>query len=275
MYRLIALDIDGTLLNSRGRLTDATVAAVQHAANRGVYVTVCTGRSLWSAVSVVQRLSLNAPYVLNNGALIYDVPFNRARYIQHLPKQLAKRSVKLFRSLGLHPIVYGPLPEVQYFYYDALDPDNNSFKDYATKNVDRVHMVDDVSNFILQDVTCVSCDDHIERIKATESYIKQQLPGTTITLEISPWDQRYCHVTVMPAGVNKGNGLRQLSLLLGIELAEVIAIGDNLNDLEMLTVAGLGVAMGNGTPEVKEQANYITTSVDEEGVARVIERYIP
>ena len=79
----------------------------------------------------------------------------------------------------------------------------------------------------------------------------------------------------MPAGVTKGNGLRQLSLLLGIELAEVIAIGDNLNDLEMLTVAGLGVAMGNGTPEVKEQANYITTSVDEEGVARVIERYIP
>ena len=79
----------------------------------------------------------------------------------------------------------------------------------------------------------------------------------------------------MPAGVTKGNCLRQLSLQLGIELAEVIAIGDNLHDLEMLTVAGLGVAMGNGTPEVKEQANYITTSVDEEGVARVIERYIP
>lgn len=275
MYRLIALDIDGTLLNSRRELTDATVDAVQHAVDRGVYVTVCTGRSLSSALSVVKRLSLNAPYVLNNGSLIYDVPLNRARYIRHLPRNIAKDSINIFRSLGFNPIVYGPLPEVRYFYYDALDPDNQSFIDYATQNAHRVHLVDDVSDFIFQDVTCVSCDDHIERIKAKESCIKQQLPDTEVTLEISPWDHRYCHITVMPNGVTKGNGLRKLSLLLGIELTEVMAVGDNLNDLEMLAVAGLGVAMGNSAPKVKEQADYITTSVDEEGVARVIERYMP
>ncbi len=275
MYRLIALDIDGTLLNSKRELTGATVDAVQHANDRGVLVTVCTGRSLSSALPVVQRLSLNAPYVLNNGALIYDVRNNRARYIRHLPKHLARDSVGLFRRLGFHPIVYGPLPEVRYFYYDDFDPDNHSFIDYATQNADRVHLVEDVCDFLWQDVTCVSCDDHIERIKSRETYIREQLPGAMVTLEISPWDRRYCHLTVMPAGVSKGEGLRGLAMLLGIDLSEVMAVGDNLNDLEMLAVAGLGVAMGNGAPETREQADYVTTSVDEEGVARVIERYIP
>ncbi len=275
MYRLIALDIDGTLLTSRREMTDATVDAVRHAADRGVLVTVCTGRSLPSATAAVPRLTLNAPFVLNNGALIYDVPINRARYTRHLPKHLAGDSVRLFRSLGFHPIVYGPLPEVRYFYYDSFDPDNHSFIYYAAQHADRVHQVEDVFDFLRQDVTCVTIAERVERVRSRESHIRAQLPDTDVVFEISPWDRRYCIVTVMPAGVSKGGGLRRLASLLGIDLSDVMAVGDNLNDLEMLSVAGMGVAMANGTPEVLARADYVTASVDDEGVARVIERFIP
>ncbi len=273
--RLIALDIDGTLLNGKGELSDTSVDAVRHAANRGVLVTICTGRSLSSAGLVVQRLNLNAPYVLNNGALIYDVPVQRARYARHLSAPLAMDSVRVFRSLGFHPIVYGPLPEVRYFYYDSFDPDNSSFVDSAARNADRIHLVDDVAEFLRQDVTCITVSERIERVKSRESHIRAQLSAAEVVFEISPWDRRYCIITVMPDGVSKGSGLRRLATLLGIDLSEIMAVGDNLNDLEMLSVAGLGVAMGNGAPETRERADHVTASVDDEGVARAIERFIP
>ncbi|MCY3773015.1 MAG: HAD family hydrolase [Gemmatimonadetes bacterium] len=274
MYRLIALDIDGTLLDGSREMSDATVDAVHYAIESGVQVTVCTGRSLPSAADAVRHLPLNAPYVLNNGAMIYDVPNHRARYLRHLPSHVALDAVRVFRSIGFHPIVYGPLPEVGYFYYDSFDPDNQSFVDYAEQNADRVHRVDDVCDFLRQDITCITVAERNERVRSRESHIRGQLPDAQVVFEISPWDRRYSVITVMPSGVTKGEGLRRLALLLGIGLSEVMAVGDNLNDLEMLDVAGLGVAMGNGTPEIRARADYVTATVDDEGVARAIERFI-
>lgn len=274
MYRLLALDIDGTLLDGRRKISGATVDAVHYAAGRGVRVTVCTGRSLPSAEEAVGHLPLNAPYVLNNGAMIYDVPARRARYQRNLPNNVALDAVRVFRGIGFHPIVYGPLPEVQYFYYDSFDPDNQAFIDYAAQNADRVHRVDDVCAFLRQDIACITVAERSERVKFREAHIKAQLPDAEVVFEISPWDPCYHVITVMPSGVSKGDGLRRLARLLGIGLSEVMAVGDNLNDLEMLDVVGLGVAMGNGPPEIRARADHVTASVDDEGVARAIERFI-
>ncbi len=274
MYRLLTLDIDGTLLDGRREMSDATVEAVRHAAGRGVRVTVCTGRSLPSAEEAVGLLPLNAPYVLNNGAMIYDASVRRARYLRNLPSRLAMDAVRVFRGIGFHPIVYGPLPEVQYFYYDAFDPDNHAFIDYAEQNADRVHRVDDVCAFLRQDVACITVAERNERVESWKSHIRTQLRDAGVVFEISPWDPGYHVITVMPAGVSKGDGLRRLARLLGIGLSEVMAVGDNLNDLDMIDVAGLGVAMGNGPPEVRDRADHVTASVEDEGVARAIERFI-
>jgi Cof subfamily protein (haloacid dehalogenase superfamily) len=274
MCRLLALDIDGTLLNDDRQVTEVTIAAIQRATAAGVYVTLCTGRSISTALHVARRLPLNAPLILNGGALIYDNHHRRALYIRNLLKSTALHAVYQLRSLGCYPLVYAPLPESQYFYYDAYDPHNVSFRQYIGKNVGRAHEVEDVTALIDQDAAMVAITDRVATIQDLAPSIRHQLQETTITLEVSPMDRAYCHVTVTPQNVSKGNGLRELSILLGVDLSETIAVGDNLNDLDMLSTAGLGVAMGNATPETKAQADYVTGSNNEDGVAQVVERFI-
>jgi len=273
-YRLLALDIDGTLLNDNRHVTDASIAAIQRAVDAGVYVTLCTGRSISTAAHVARRLPLNAPLVLNGGALIYDSLRRRALYIRNLSKSVALHAVHQLRNLVCYPIVYAPLPESQYFYYDDYDPHNASFRQYIENNTGRAHMVEDVTHFLWHDAAMVAITDRVARIQDLAPSICNQLRKTTITLEVSPIDRAYCHVTVTPPGISKGNGLRELSILSGVDLSETIAVGDNLNDLDMLSTAGLGVAMGNATPEAKAQADYVTGSNNEDGVAQVIERFI-
>ncbi len=273
-YRLLALDIDGTLLNDNRHVTDASIAAIRRAVDAGVYVTLCTGRSISTAAHVARRLPLNAPLVLNGGALIYDSLRRRALYIRNLSKSMALHAVHQLRNLACYPIVYAPLPESQYFYYDDYDPHNTAFLQYVAKNTGRAHEVEEVTHLPHNGGAMVAITDRIVRIQNLAPTIRSQLPDATITLEVSPMDRAYCHVTITPRGVSKGNGLRELAMLLGIHLSETIAVGDNLNDLDMLSTAGLGVAMGNATPEAKAQADYVTGSNNEDGVAQVIERFI-
>lgn len=273
-YRLLAIDIDGTLLNSDRKIADSTLSAICAAMERGVRVTLCTGRSMPSAVHIMDRLSLNTPVILNGGALIFDSHRRRSLYMRNLPRRVAEDAVHQLRSLSCYPIIYSPLPESQYFYYDVFDPANPDFQQYVDKNSGRAHRVDDVLEAIWGDPAMVAFTDRTDKIRALEPELVSRLPETTVTLEISPGNQTYCHVTLPPRGVSKGSGLRELACLLGIDLAETIAIGDNLNDLDMMQTAGLGVAMGNATPETKARADYVTASNNDDGIAKVIDRFI-
>ena len=274
MYRLIALDIDGTLLNSRQELTHGTADAIRHAVSRGILVTVCTGRSLPSAASAVEGLTLNAPFVLNNGAMIYDVPRRRPGTSGICRRKSHAIPSNCFEACGSIPSYTAHCPKCATSTTTVSIPRTVPSSTTPRRTPSVFHRVQDVCDFLRQEVTCISCNERIERIRECETCMREQLPDAQVTLEISPWDPRYGHVTVMPAGVSKGDGLGRLALMLGIDLAEVMAVGDNLNDLEMLDVAGLGVAMGNAAPETRARADYITTSVEDDGVARAIERFI-
>jgi HAD superfamily hydrolase (TIGR01484 family) len=120
----------------------------------------------------------------------------------------------------------------------------------------------------------VALTERAERMNGLGQKLRGRLPEHHVTFEISPIDPDYFHATITPTGVSKGSGLRELALLMNVDLSETIAIGDNLNDLDMLETAGLGVAMGNATPETRARAGHVTASNDEDGVARVIERFI-
>jgi len=273
-YRLIAIDIDGTLLNDHKEVTEGNRTAIAAAMNRGIYVTLCTGRGVLTASRIKYEVpDLNAPLILNGGALISDIPRGRFLYVRNLPQCVAVDAVNQLRDVACFPLVYAPLPESQYFYYDRMDPANEAFREYVDKNPGRAHRVEDVLATISADPAMVATTDRVERIRDLEPMFKSRMPETTVTLEVSPIDRQYCHVTLTPRGVSKGTGLRELASILGIDMSETLAIGDNLNDLDMLTSAGLGVAMGNATPEAKERADHITASNNEDGVARVIEQF--
>ncbi|MBM3263949.1 MAG: HAD family phosphatase [candidate division Zixibacteria bacterium] len=272
--RLLALDIDGTLITDDRRITPRTVSAIHAVMRQGVHVTLCTGRSISTSAPIVAHLPLNAPLVLNGGALIHQTHPPRALYLRNLNKTMALKAVDRLRSLGCHPVVYSPLPESRHFYYDHPNPENRAFREYIARNPGRAQQVSDVAEAVYGDTALVAISDLAPRIRALAPVVQNLLPETTVTLEISPIDRAYCHLTLTPTGVSKGGALRELALLLGVGLSDVVAIGDNLNDLDMLKVAGLGVAMGNATPETKAHAGYTTDSNNEDGVAKFIERFI-
>ncbi len=274
-YRLIAIDIDGTLLNDYKEITESNRTAITAAMNRNVYVTLCTGRGILTSSRIKHKVPyLNAPLILNGGALISDIPRGRFLYVRNLSQRVAVDAVNQLRNLGCYPIVYAPLPESQYFYYDGMDMANESFREYVDKNPGRAQRVDDVLFPICADPAMVAATDRVERIRDLEAMFKSRMPDTTVTLEVSPIDREYCNVTLTPRGVSKGTGLRELASILDIDMSETLAIGDNLNDLDMMTSAGFGVAMGNATPETKERADHVTASNNEDGVARAIERFV-
>lgn len=273
-YRLLALDIDGTLVTDDRVVTERTITAIGLAVKKGVLVTLCTGRSLSTSRPVAEQIHLNAPLILNGGALLYDTSQSKALYAHNLGKALALEAVCQLRAVQCHPIVYSPLPDCRYFYYDHPNPENPSFQEYLRRNPERARLIPDVKAALIEDAAYVVVTDRDERIRSLAPAVERGLPETTITLEVSPINRAYCHLTVAPYGISKGSGLRALARLLGISLCDTIAVGDNLNDLDLLDTAGLGVAMGNARPETKAHADYVTASNNEDGVAEVIERFI-
>ena len=273
-YRLLALDIDGTLVTDDRVVTERTVTAIGLAVKKGVWVTLCTGRSISTSRPVAEQVQLNAPLILNGGALLYDISHSQPLYACNLEKTLALEAVYHLRAVQCHPIVYSPLPDCRYFYYDHPNRENAAFLEYLRRNPERACLIPDVTAALREDAAYIVVTDRNERIRSLAPALEECLREMRITLEVSPINREYCHLTVAPYGISKGSGLRMLAHRLGISLCDTIAVGDNLNDLDLLDTAGLGVAMGNAVPETKAHANYVTASNNEDGVAEVIERFI-
>lgn len=273
-YRLLALDIDGTLITDDRVVTEKTAHAISLAVQKGVWVTLCTGRSISTSRPVAEKVHLNAPLILNGGALLYDTLHSTSLYACNLGMALALEAVRQLRAVQCHPIVYSPLPDCRYFYYDHPNLENAAFREYVSRNPERACLIQDVTQALDEDAAYVVVTDRDERIRSLAPTLEKRLPDTRITLEVSPINRDYCHLTVAPYGISKGSGLRELARRLGVDLSDTIAVGDNLNDLDLLDTAGLGVAMGNAMPETKAHADYVTASNNEDGVAEVIERFI-
>jgi len=274
-YRLVVIDIDGTLLNDAKLVSEETFSAIRAVIEKGVYVALCTGRGVLTSNRIRHLVpKLNAPSVLNGGALISDISRGRFLYVRNLSLRVARDAVSRLRSMDCHPIVYSPLPESQHFYFDTYDPENDAFSEYVAKNEGRAHQVPDVSQLLDIDPAMVAATDRVDIIRDLESQFRETMPEATVTLEVSPIDRAYCHVTLTPRGVSKGSGLRQLASLLNVDMSETLALGDNLNDLDMMTAAGLGIAMGNATEETKALADHVTESNNDDGVARALEQFV-
>ena len=266
-YKLVAIDMDGTLLNSENKVTDRTRKAIENARNQGTHIVIATGRILKSALHYSESLGLKNPLIACNGAIIVD-EFQNVIYEKHIEKKNVIDIIDLAKSEGIYFHFYDRssfysnvrVEEVLKFYNEGsktMDINLKIFKD--TEEI--MNMKDlNVYKFIFID----NNKDKLHRFR--EKIEKFENINTS-----SSWIN---NIEAMGNNVSKGEALKELCKILNVEAKEVVSIGDSENDLSMLKFSGLGVAMGNGDKDIKERSNYITDSNDDDGVAKVIEKFI-
>ena len=261
--RLIALDLDGTLLRSDKTISERTLQTIQTAREQGVVVAIATGRMYSTARSYGRFLGLgDMPMVLYAGGLIQTVESGKKLYEKAISVEDATAVLAIAKEQGWH---------MQTYIDDVLRTAvaNHWIQEYERKTGahavicgDEVYQPKGPCNKIL------SRGNH-EELLQRKAYIEEKLPGR---LQVLFSEDTF--LEIMPMHVNKGNGLQQLADLFGISIEATMAIGDSQNDIDMLKAAGLSVTMENAHDEMKTIADYVTASNDEEGVAQAIEKFV-
>lgn len=243
-YRLIALDLDGTLLNEAKEISPENRKWIDEARKAGVTVMFSTGRGRQSTMAYVEELALNSPLVLVNGSEIWRAP---GELLQRTEMPL--EWVRAFRRMALDY-------DVWYWAYTVegiLNRDNWPAEEEAEERL-----------------TWLKFGFYTEN--------PEKLPHIRAELEkrgdLSITNSHPCNIELNPLGADKGSGVRQVCRLLGIDMSQVIAMGDSFNDLPMIREAGLGVAMGNAQEEIKALADEVAATNEEDGVAGIIRKYI-
>jgi len=264
-YKLIAIDMDGTLLNSKKEISIRTFQAIQRAKEKGVNVVLATGRLLKSAELFAENLNLNSHILACNGAIIIDGSKN---VVYNNPLDLT--TVSKIMEIGRKHQVYYHFYDERCFYSNTYVKEIVDYYSGRDQKID-IHIIEDNIDILkILDINIYKflfIENNTNKLeKLREDIIQLDMISTT-----KSWIN---NLEVMDRGVSKGAGLKILCDKLNIPSEDIIAIGDNENDLSMINFAGLGVSMGNGTELVKKEADYITLTNDEDGVAHIIEKFI-
>lgn len=265
-YRMIALDLDGTLLDQRMEIQPPVRAAVAAAQARGVVVTIATGRTFRATQPHIAVLGIRDPVICYQGGAIFDAQTGAVSNAVTIPGPLAAEGAQFMLDLGLFCLVYA---DEKIYVADATRPELDYYRSFHPEGIELVVTPD------LAEVT-KSLSTLKVQFTAVPEIIDRHLAAFHARfdgrLHVLRAHDHYLELT--PLGVSKGSALAQLASNLTIPQAEVIAIGDHFNDLEMIQWAGLGLAMANGAPAVQALADAVIPSVGENGVAWAIERYV-
>ena len=266
--RLIALDIDGTLVGDELRIGDRTSSAIRRAMERDVAVSLVTGRMVSSALRFARELGLTGPLVGYQGGLIRSMPAEGSprlgKLLRHtpLPASTAREILRWTREHGLDPHVN----HLERFILRADDPNAD---DYSAFMGARAELVADLDTAIDHPVTKVLAVGEPPRPTELAPLAREHFAGRA---DVTISHPRF--LEFVAPGVSKGRAVRWLSRRLRVPLGATLAIGDQWNDLEMLAEVGHGAAMPTAPAEVQAIARYVAPSVGEEGVATMIEQLV-
>jgi len=261
-FRLLVADIDGTLVTGDRRITPGVRAAVQAAREAGVRVCLATGRMWRSAEPYVRALGADPPAILYNGGLVYDFRTGTEWRRLHLEPAHARAVLEILRDI----------PQVQPHLYvgdQVYTGEMNAITErYMHKDGLEVTAVGDLLAFLPpapMKILIIGARPDLERVA-------RAVAARPVAINMVFSEETY--LEILPTGSSKGDALRFVAEHLGIPLRQTIAVGDNLNDLEMIRIAGLGVAMGNAPEALKIHAGYIAPTNEEEGLVDVIDRFV-
>ena len=272
--RLLALDIDGTLLDPYGALTDAVREAVAAARQAGLEVVLCTGRRFRTALPIAQALELSGPIVVNNGVLVKDLASARTLQHRYLPMEVYPEVLALARSVG-PPLVYvDAYPEPADFLTERAEQAHPFQREYLRDHGAHCRVVDDLASEGRDDVIMASLMADAETLAALRARAQKTLGPRIHTHVIQNKNYQGEILEFLAPASDKWAALARIAAQAGIANDAIAAIGDDVNDVEMLSRAGFGIAMGNAVESAKAAAGFIARSNAEGGAVEAIERVL-
>ncbi len=260
-YKLVAADMDGTLLTDDKRVTPRTAEAIRRVSEAGVYFCLSTGRPLGGVSRYLDQLGLTTPVIAYNGAVIVDPVTGDFLYEQGLEPEAAEEIWRLGLEADTTIIVWS---QGQLF-VSRMDERVEKYK--VISGVEPV-VAGDLSPIAARGITKMLWYDEPERMDYLQTDIAARL---TRPVNYATSNPRF--LEFFDRRVSKAAAMERLGQRLGIAREEMIAVGDGFNDIPMLTYAGLGVAMANAPEEIKALCGHVTASNEEDGVALMLERF--
>lgn len=287
MYKLIAIDLDGTMLNGYGVVTENTKKQIKRTIEKGIDVIIASGRPIDSIKTIANEIGSTKYFIAGNGALIYDIQKNEFLYENYLNKEKVLEIIKMCEENSISYNVYTDKTIISTaLKYNVLYYYKENLKKAEDKQT-HINIVENMYEYInkMQEEKFLKITICDENKSVFQSIIKKlnQIENIEV-LDVSHMSRKliqqgteeipieYYYTEISAQNVDKWYALEFLMSKLNIKKEEIVAIGDNINDKKMIEEAGLGVAMGQSNPTIKEIANYITDSNEQDGVATILEK---
>ena len=288
MYKLVAVDLDGTLLNSYGEISDYSKKIIKKLIDSGIYVIIASGRPIDSIKTISNEIGCDKYFIGGNGAVIYDLKKNEIIYENYMSKQKVLEIIKKCEENSINYNIYTDKVilakslkyNVLYYYKENLKKEEHKkthiniienmyeyVKNMKDEKLLKITICDEskfIFNSIMKKIKNIIGVEVLEVSHISRKLIKQ---GTEeIPIE-------YYYTEISSSNVDKWDAIQYLMGKLNIKQEEVIAIGDNINDKKMIENAGLGIAMNGSTQEIIRVSNDIAQSNNKDGVAKILQKY--
>ena len=288
MYKLVAIDLDGTMLDSYGMVTEETKKTIKKVEEQGVNVIIASGRPIDSIKSIANEIDSKKYFISGNGAIIYDMEKEEIIYEKCMPKEKVLEIIKICEE---NSIAYNVYTEKEILAtalkYNVLYYNKENLKKEESKKT-KITIVKDMYEYVKnkEDTNFLKitvCDEtksvfnsiirKFKEIKDIEVLDVSHMSRKTIRQGTEDFSIEYYYTEISRANVDKSYAIEYLMENLNLKREEIMAIGDNINDKMMIENAGLGIAMEQSTPVIKIIADDVAPSNNDDGVAKILQKY--
>ena len=289
MYKLVAIDLDGTLLNSYGEVSEKNKNAIKNAMQNGKEIVIASGRPLQSAKSFALESGASNYVICGNGSLLYDVRNDKILFDKFIDRQKVLEIIKICEENSIFYCLYTEnLTISKALNYNILFYNNENKKMPEDKQTN-IKIISDIYKYVEENpnvgiLKITICDEssiifggiikRLRQISDVDVLDVQHMARKVITSGTEDVKVEYHYTEITSKDVNKWLAIQNLANRLNINSSEVIAIGDNMNDKEMIENAGLGVIMGNSAEYMHEFADVVAPTNNDDGVAYILEKYL-
>ena len=289
MYKFVAIDLDGTMLNHNGEISEKTKEIVKKCIEKGIEIVLASGRPIDSMKTIAEELGIKGYFIAGNGALVYDIKNDKVIYENSIKKEKVLEIIKICEENSIaynvytEKVILTPNLKFNVLYY---------YKENLKREEDKktnISIIGDMYEYVKQMkeekfLKITICDENssifhsiikkIKEINEIEVLDIEHMSRKIIQQGTEEIPVEYFYTEISENNVDKWNAIKFLIEQLHIQTEEVMTIGDNINDKKMIENAGMGVAMKGSTPEIIKIAKEVTDTNDNDGVAMALEKYI-